>query len=367
MNQITDNISTAEDPVEYNLMGINQVQIHEEIGLSFANCLRSFLRQDPDIIMVGEIRDFETAEIAIKAALTGHLVLSTLHTNDAPSTISRLLNMGIEPFLVASAVNLIVAQRLARKICEDCRGVVQVSPQMLLNLGVSPDELHGFTCYKGSGCPRCNQTGYKGRVALYEVLPVHDEIRELILQGGLSGGNKEGSYPTRDEDFAASGITETQGWDYDCRGSSKGHSGRLKEKPLIIGGVRWKFMFGKDDPEGVTCEKGEMEASNEASVRSQLRRQQILATKIQPKPKDILKGLSFLTVRKKGKRKGNRCLHPAVCYHDRCRVTLGPVFGNSLRPTGQPFFQRSLAQSKRGRGGGFHLCRCPPQTSEGLQ
>ena len=193
LNQITDNISTAEDPVEFNLMGINQVQIHEEIGLSFANCLRSFLRQDPDIIMVGEVRDFETAEIAIKAALTGHLVLSTLHTNDAPSTISRLLNMGIEPFLVASAVNLIVAQRLARKICEGCRQVVQVSPQMLVNLGVAPDELHGFTCYKGSGCARCNQTGYKGRVALYEVLPVRDEIRELILQGGSAGEIKKGA------------------------------------------------------------------------------------------------------------------------------------------------------------------------------
>ncbi len=193
LNQITDNISTAEDPVEYNLMGINQVQIHEEIGLSFANCLRSFLRQDPDIIMVGEIRDFETAEIAIKAALTGHLVLSTLHTNDAPSTISRLLNMGIEPFLVASAVNLIVAQRLARKICDSCRGVVQVSPQMLLNLGVAPEELHGFSSYKGSGCPRCNHTGYKGRVALYEVLPVREEIRELILQGASAGEIKKGA------------------------------------------------------------------------------------------------------------------------------------------------------------------------------
>ena len=191
LNQISENISTAEDPVEFNLMGINQVQIHEEIGLSFANCLRSFLRQDPDIIMVGEIRDFETAEIAIKAALTGHLVLSTLHTNDAPSTISRLLNMGIEPFLVASAVNLIVAQRLARKICDSCRAVVQVSPQMLLNLGVSPEELHGFTCHKGPGCSRCNNTGYKGRVALYEVLPVREEIRELILQGGSAGEIKK--------------------------------------------------------------------------------------------------------------------------------------------------------------------------------
>lgn len=183
LNQITENISTAEDPVEFNLMGINQVQIHEEIGLTFASCLRSFLRQDPDIIMVGEIRDYETAEIAIKAALTGHLVLSTLHTNDAPSTITRLLNMGIEPFLVASSVNLIAAQRLARMICEYCRQPVQVSPQMLLNLGVTPEEISDFVCYKGTGCPRCNNTGYKGRIGIYEVLPMREEIRELTLQG----------------------------------------------------------------------------------------------------------------------------------------------------------------------------------------
>lgn len=183
LNQITENISTAEDPVEFNLMGINQVQMHEEIGLTFASSLRSFLRQDPDIIMVGEIRDFETAEIAIKAALTGHLVLSTLHTNDAPSTINRLLNMGIEPFLVASSVNLIAAQRLARMICEYCKQPIQVSPQMLLNLGVLPDEISGFVCYKGTGCARCSNTGYKGRIALYEIMPLREEIRELILQG----------------------------------------------------------------------------------------------------------------------------------------------------------------------------------------
>jgi len=191
LNQISENISTAEDPVEYNLMGINQVQIHEEIGLSFAHCLRSFLRQDPDIIMVGEVRDFETAEIAIKAALTGHMVLSTLHTNDAPSTISRLLNMGIEPFLVASAVNLIVAQRLARRICDACKAVVQVSPQMLVNLGIPPEELNGLTCYKGAGCSRCSNTGYKGRIALYEVLRVGDEVREQILQGASAGEIKK--------------------------------------------------------------------------------------------------------------------------------------------------------------------------------
>jgi len=183
LNQITENISTAEDPVEFNLMGINQVQMHEEIGLTFAASLRSFLRQDPDIIMVGEVRDFETAEIAIKAALTGHLVLSTLHTNDAPSTINRLLNMGIEPFLVASAVNLIAAQRLARKICEGCKTPIPISPQMLINLGVSPEEIQGFSCSKGTGCSMCSNTGYKGRVALYEVMPIKEEIRELILQG----------------------------------------------------------------------------------------------------------------------------------------------------------------------------------------
>jgi type IV pilus assembly protein PilB len=191
LNQISDNISTAEDPVEFNLMGINQVQVHEEIGLNFATCLRSFLRQDPDIIMVGEVRDFETAEIAIKAALTGHLVLSTLHTNDAPSTINRLLNMGIEPFLVASSVNLIAAQRLARVICEDCKTAVQVSPQMLLNLGVAPEEIQGWTCFQGTGCPQCNNTGFKGRVALYEVLPVREEIRELILQGAAANEIKK--------------------------------------------------------------------------------------------------------------------------------------------------------------------------------
>ena len=183
LNQITENISTAEDPVEFNLMGINQVQTHEEIGLTFAACLRSFLRQDPDIIMVGEIRDFETAEIGIKAALTGHLVLSTLHTNDAPSTINRLLNMGIEPFLVASSVNLILAQRLARKNCESCKAPIQVSPQMLTNLGVPEEEIASYSCFKGNGCTQCGNTGFKGRVALYEVLPVKEEIRELILQG----------------------------------------------------------------------------------------------------------------------------------------------------------------------------------------
>jgi type IV pilus assembly protein PilB len=191
LNQVTENISTAEDPVEINLPGINQVQIHEEIGLTFANSLRSFLRQDPDIIMVGEIRDFETAEIAIKAALTGHLVLSTLHTNDAPSTIHRLLNMGIEPFLVASAVHLILAQRLARRICENCKIPVHVSPQLLLNLGVPSEELQGFTCYKGTGCQACSNTGYKGRVAIYEVMPVTESVRELILQGATANEIKK--------------------------------------------------------------------------------------------------------------------------------------------------------------------------------
>ncbi len=183
LNKTTENISTAEDPVEYNLPGINQVQMHDEIGLNFSSALRSFLRQDPDIIMVGEIRDFETAEIAVKAALTGHLVLSTLHTNDAAGTITRLLNMGVEPFLVASSVNLIQAQRLVRRVCPDCKEVTEVTPQTLVDLGVPEDEIDDYTVYRGVGCRTCNNTGYKGRIGLYEVLPIKDEIREYILNG----------------------------------------------------------------------------------------------------------------------------------------------------------------------------------------
>ncbi len=186
LNTTGRNIITAEDPVEYNLPGINQVQMHEEIGLNFATALRAFLRQDPNIIMVGEIRDFETAEIAVKAALTGHLVLSTLHTNDAPQTINRLLNMGVEPFLVSSSVNLVAAQRLARKICNECKESVKVPLQALIDIGVKPDDATKITCYRGKGCSICNNTGYKGRIALYEVLAMTDEIRELILTGASS-------------------------------------------------------------------------------------------------------------------------------------------------------------------------------------
>jgi type IV pilus assembly protein PilB len=183
LNQISENIMTAEDPVEFNLGGINQVQMHDEIGLNFAAALRSFLRQDPDIIMVGEIRDYETAEIGVKAALTGHLVLSTLHTNDAPSTINRLLNMGVEPFLVSSSVILIVAQRLARRACQNCREAVEMNPQALVEVGFSPEEAEGITVYHGQGCSNCGNSGYKGRVALYEVMMITDSVRELILQG----------------------------------------------------------------------------------------------------------------------------------------------------------------------------------------
>ena len=183
LNTIDTNIMTAEDPVEYNLPGINQVQMKESIGLNFAAALRSFLRQDPNIIMVGEIRDFETAEIAVKAALTGHLVLSTLHTNDAPSTISRLMNMGIEPFLVATSVNLIQAQRLVRRICKDCKVDVHTPPEALVDIGLPASEIKEIKTYKGAGCSTCNNTGYKGRVGLYEVMEITDEIRELILVG----------------------------------------------------------------------------------------------------------------------------------------------------------------------------------------
>jgi type IV pilus assembly protein PilB len=183
LNKQDVNISTAEDPVEYNIMGINQVQVREDIGLNFASCLRSFLRQDPDIIMVGEIRDLETAQIGVKAALTGHLVLSTLHTNDAPSTVDRLINMGVEPFLLTSSINLIAAQRLVRKICSNCKGPV-VAPEALINIGVDPVEVSGgFPTFCGKGCPTCNQTGYKGRIAIYEVMVMHETLKELVLRG----------------------------------------------------------------------------------------------------------------------------------------------------------------------------------------
>ncbi len=183
LNRLSHNILTAEDPVEYSLSGINQVHIHDAIGLNFAAALRSFLRQDPDIIMVGEIRDFETAEVAIKAALTGHLVLSTVHTNDAASTIVRLLNMGVESFLVSSAVNLVLAQRLVRRICPECRAVEEVPRAALLDLGVPEQEVGSFVCYQGKGCAECSDTGYRGRIALYEVMVMHEKLREMVLIG----------------------------------------------------------------------------------------------------------------------------------------------------------------------------------------
>jgi type IV pilus assembly protein PilB len=187
LNKITDNVSTAEDPVEYYLDGINQVQMLDDIGLNFAFTLRAFLRQDPDIIMVGEVRDFETAEISIKAALTGHLVLSTVHTNDAPSTISRLLNMGIEPFLLVASLNTVVSQRLVRKLCPSCMEPVEVSQKTLLNMGVRPDDLKDFVPYMGKGCSECSNRGYKGRIGLYEILKIRGEIMDMILSGATPG------------------------------------------------------------------------------------------------------------------------------------------------------------------------------------
>jgi type IV pilus assembly protein PilB len=186
INTVETNIMTAEDPVEFNLVGVNQVQVRENIGLNFAAALRSFLRQDPNIILVGEIRDFETAEIAVKAALTGHLVLSTLHTNDAPSTVNRLMNMGIEPFLVASSLNLICAQRLVRRVCTNCKEDHPHAAPALVDAGFTPDEAQRVIPKKGKGCEKCNNTGYKGRVGLYEVMEVTEELRELILVGASS-------------------------------------------------------------------------------------------------------------------------------------------------------------------------------------
>ena len=206
LNQSDVNISTAEDPVEYNLPGINQVQMHDEIGLNFAMALRSFLRQDPDIIMVGEVRDFETAEIAVKAALTGHLVLSTLHTNDAPSTISRLLNMGVEPFLITASVNLVLAQRLARRVCPDCRREVEFDREALLDMGFADEQAETTKVMRGAGCPSCNNTGYRGRVALYEVMRFSDDLKERVLQGDSTAELKAAAIRAGMSTLRVSGI-----------------------------------------------------------------------------------------------------------------------------------------------------------------
>jgi type IV pilus assembly protein PilB len=205
LNKIGTNISTAEDPVEFNLVGINQVQMHDEIGLNFAAALRAFLRQDPDVIMVGEIRDFETAEIGVKAALTGHLVLSTLHTNDAPSTINRLLNMGIEPFLVASSLNLIMAQRLARVICPNCKEDHPTTPEALREIGWAGEP---FVPQHGAGCSNCGGTAYKGRIALYEVMPMSDEVREQVLAGATALDIKRTAIQTGMKTLRQSGLTK---------------------------------------------------------------------------------------------------------------------------------------------------------------
>jgi type IV pilus assembly protein PilB len=210
LNQPETNIMTAEDPVEFNLQGINQVQIRESIGLNFAAALRSFLRQDPDVIMVGEIRDAETAEIAVKAALTGHLVLSTLHTNDAPSAVTRLLNMGIEPFLVASSVILILAQRLLRRICVHCKTPTLAPHHALVDIGLSPDEAASITYYKGNGCDACSGTGYKGRIAIYEVMVLSPDLRDMVLTGASALDIKQGALQHGMETLRMSGLNKLQ-------------------------------------------------------------------------------------------------------------------------------------------------------------
>ena len=210
LNKPGINIMTAEDPVEYNFTGMNQVQMKEEIGLTFSAALRAFLRQSPDIILVGEIRDFETAEIAVKAALTGHLVLSTLHTNDAPSSISRLLNMGIEPFLVSSSVILIAAQRLARKVCTNCKEEEKIPVPALIRLGFSEEEAETLKCYKGKGCPVCSGSGYKGRIAFYEVMSVGAEIKEMILEGASAEELKKTAVRLGMKTLRMSGLTKVK-------------------------------------------------------------------------------------------------------------------------------------------------------------
>ena len=211
LNQTDVNISTAEDPVEYNLPGINQVQMHEDIGLNFAAGLRSFLRQDPDIIMVGEIRDFETAEISVKAALTGHLVLSTLHTNDAPSTISRMLNMGVEPFLITASVNLVLAQRLARKICLDCRAPFKPDIEQMRDFGFTELQAATPALSKGAGCKNCNGSGYRGRVALYEVMRFTEALKEMVLQGASTAELKTAAIKNGMKTLRMAGIEKIIG------------------------------------------------------------------------------------------------------------------------------------------------------------
>ncbi|MDA8387226.1 MAG: type IV-A pilus assembly ATPase PilB [Nitrospiraceae bacterium] len=210
LNKPGTNIMSAEDPVEYNFVGINQVHVREDIGLTFASALRSFLRQDPDIIMVGEIRDFETAEIAIKAALTGHLVLSTIHTNDAPATINRLLNMGIEPFLVSSSVILILAQRLARRICAHCKEEEKAPRHALLQVGFSEEEADQVKIFRGKGCPACNNTGYRGRVALYEVMVLGEELKQLILEGAPADELKKAAMGCGMKTLRMSGLAKAR-------------------------------------------------------------------------------------------------------------------------------------------------------------
>jgi type IV pilus assembly protein PilB len=208
LNKVSENICTAEDPIEFNLPGVNQVQMHEGIGLNFAASLREFLRQDPDIILVGEVRDLETAEIAVKAALTGHLVLSTLHTNDAPSTIGRLLDMGVEPFLVSSSLLMTVAQRLIRCICPDCKEPIDVPPEALIDLGVPEEEVYDFQCYKGSGCSKCSNIGYRGRLSLFEVMPMDDEVKELTLRRAAANEIKRAATQTGMKTLRQSGIAK---------------------------------------------------------------------------------------------------------------------------------------------------------------
>ncbi|HLL52026.1 MAG TPA: type IV-A pilus assembly ATPase PilB [Myxococcaceae bacterium] len=205
------NVATAEDPVEFNFAGINQVQMHDDIGLNFAAALRSFLRQDPDIIMIGEIRDFETAEIGIKAALTGHLVLSTLHTNDAPGTVSRLLNMGIEPFLVTAALNLILAQRLARRLCQACKKPQDLPESALIDAGVPPDKIGTFTPMGPGGCRECNDRGYRGRVALYEVMPFWDGLKELVINGASAAELKQEAIRLGMQTLRMAGLAKMMG------------------------------------------------------------------------------------------------------------------------------------------------------------
>ena len=334
LNKPGINISTAEDPAEINLPGVNQVNVNDRAGLTFPVALKAFLRQDPDVIMVGEIRDLETADIAIKAAQTGHMVFSTLHTNDAPSTLTRLMNMGVAPFNIASSVILITAQRLARRLCT-CKQTASIPDEALLEAGFTEDDLDGtWMPYKPVGCERCSGSGYKGRVGIYQVMPISEEIERIILAHGNGTGNRGAGQGRRRQDPAPVGPGEGQ-----ARPHQPGRSARLHQRitrgrqmataarSARAGQVKESIFAweGKDKQRQDAC-RGEMRASGEAVVNVTLRRQGILVTKVKKK---------IVPQRQEDHRQGHHAVHAPAGDHDEGRRAAAAVVRHR-RPRATP-------------------------------